>query len=231
MRGRWTERAQFVTVAAEDEAKNLGSSSVYPEHLLLATLRQGAEAPGPRELAQVGVDIQRLIVEVERRITVEGARTAEPNWDLSAEEIIDASNEMARSLSHKYVGTEHILLALLTTDEGPIRQAFDSLGVDLHLVRTAVTDHIRGNRVSRSPMWIPPLPADRVQQFLIAVWSVRPSTYLILTRCGLSVDGRTLTIRPVSSTHEALLRRRADHAVIHDVGEAMKLHVVIVAAQ
>ena len=48
------------------------------------------------------------------------------------------AQEEARLLNHNYIGTEHILLALLHDGEGVAAQALVSLGISLSAVRVRV---------------------------------------------------------------------------------------------
>ncbi len=60
-----------------------------------------------------------------------------------AQRVIVLSQEEARNLNHDYVGTEHILLGLLSLDEGVAAEAFKVLGVDKRVLRDQVV-HLIG---------------------------------------------------------------------------------------
>ena len=66
--------------------------------------------------------------------------------------VIQAQTE-ARELQHAYVGTEHLLLALLDDDTGPIAAALRDRGVNRAHVRNEII-----KRVSTRPEGIDPLP-------------------------------------------------------------------------
>jgi hypothetical protein len=55
-----------------------------------------------------------------------------------ARQVMTLSEEEARLLSHDYIGTEHILLALVHEGEGTAAQALESLGVTEEAVRQQV---------------------------------------------------------------------------------------------
>jgi ATP-dependent Clp protease ATP-binding subunit ClpC len=62
------------------------------------------------------------------------------------------AQEEARLLDHNYIGTEHILLGLLSEGEGIAAQALRSLGIDLDRVRHEVEEIIgRGTSSSVGP--------------------------------------------------------------------------------
>jgi ATP-dependent Clp protease ATP-binding subunit ClpC len=55
-----------------------------------------------------------------------------------AQEVLRLAGEQARELRHSFIGTEHILLALLLEPEGTAAQVLASFGVSYAQVRTAV---------------------------------------------------------------------------------------------
>jgi ATP-dependent Clp protease ATP-binding subunit ClpC len=56
--------------------------------------------------------------------------------------VLAFAQEEARSFSHNYIGTEHLLLGLLRERDGVAGQALDRLGVTLAQVRAAVEKKI-----------------------------------------------------------------------------------------
>jgi ATP-dependent Clp protease ATP-binding subunit ClpC len=52
--------------------------------------------------------------------------------------VIDLSLREALQLGHNYIGTEHLLLALIREGEGIGAQVLEEVGGDLNRVRTAV---------------------------------------------------------------------------------------------
>jgi ATP-dependent Clp protease ATP-binding subunit ClpA len=59
-----------------------------------------------------------------------------------ARHVVVLSQEEARRLTHNYIGTEHILLGLLSEREGPAFRVLDRFGMSLDGVRQEVTDMI-----------------------------------------------------------------------------------------
>ena len=55
-----------------------------------------------------------------------------------AKKVLALAQEEAESAGHKYIGTEHLLLALLREDEGLARAALAGLGVELDSTREAI---------------------------------------------------------------------------------------------
>ncbi|MFN3603626.1 MAG: ATP-dependent Clp protease ATP-binding subunit [Leptonema sp. (in: bacteria)] len=111
----FTKRAKKVlNEYAQQEAKRLGHDMIGPEHILLGLLRE-EDSVAIKILKNLQIDLKELKKEVEKRAKQgSGALLLDlsPNPD-KYQKIIDYSKEEARRLKHNYVGTEHILLALL----------------------------------------------------------------------------------------------------------------------
>jgi ATP-dependent Clp protease ATP-binding subunit ClpC len=70
-----------------------------------------------------------------------------------ARQVVVLAQEEARMLDHNYIGTEHILLALLREGEGVAAEALTALGIRLDVMRQAVEDIIgRGTQSPAGPM-------------------------------------------------------------------------------
>ena len=66
-----------------------------------------------------------------------------------ARKVLVLAQEEARALHQPYVGTEHVLLALLKEKEGLAAQALDHLGVTYEAALTCVQQLIKGDASSR----------------------------------------------------------------------------------
>src|SRR5215468_8130378 len=59
-----------------------------------------------------------------------------------ARRVIVLAQEEARSLSHNYIGTEHLLLGLIREDEGIAAKALTALDIELDAVRERIEEII-----------------------------------------------------------------------------------------
>src|SRR6478609_6136935 len=57
-----------------------------------------------------------------------------------ARQVIVLAQREARTLNHNYIGTEHILLAVIQQDEGEAAKSLESLGISLEGVRSQVEE-------------------------------------------------------------------------------------------
>jgi ATP-dependent Clp protease ATP-binding subunit ClpA len=146
---RFTERAKKVMALARDEAKRFNHNYIGTEHLLLGLVdvEQGVAA---RVLRLLGVDLPRVREAVMFVVgRGEGPVPEVPALAPRAQRMIDLAVEEAGALGHRYVGTEHLLLALTRTDDRGLEGAIaigilQGLGVDPAQVRVQVMQVLMG---------------------------------------------------------------------------------------
>ena len=64
-----------------------------------------------------------------------------------ARRVVVLAQDEARELNHNYIGTEHILLGLISEGDGVAAKALESMGISLDAVRSEVVDIIgRGSQ-------------------------------------------------------------------------------------
>lgn len=145
-----TNRAKRVVLNAHNEAARNQMQLIGTEHLLLGLLRVG-EGVGIQTLEELGVNLDRLRLDLERQMErgVGGGHTGEVNFTADAREVMSLAWNEARQLRVPYIGTEHILLGLLRLGKGPAFQLLRHHGVDLVAARQVVAE-IASQRRSRS---------------------------------------------------------------------------------
>jgi Clp amino terminal domain, pathogenicity island component len=125
---RFTDRARKVVVAAQNEARAAGNDEIRPEHLVLGLLSE------PDALAAQSILAQGVPLEAVRRTiiaTLPPAADSVPElipFDARARKALELTFREALRLGHNYIGTEHILLALLELEDGT--GVLAGLGVD-----------------------------------------------------------------------------------------------------
>ncbi|NLA83118.1 MAG: ATP-dependent Clp protease ATP-binding subunit [Clostridiales bacterium] len=133
--GRFTERAQRALVYAQEEARSFGHNYVGTEHLLLGLLRE-EEGVASQVLKQLGADVAKVRGLVESLIGRGNYNFSEGfGYTPRTKRIMELSFYEARNLGHNYIGTEHLLLALIREGEGVATRILKDLGVDPQSVR------------------------------------------------------------------------------------------------
>jgi Clp amino terminal domain, pathogenicity island component len=135
--GRFTERARNVVVAAQNEARAAGNDQISTGHLILGLLTE-ADAMAGRTIIAQGVPLE----EVRRAVTAALPPAAGPVPPLipfgpQAKKTLELTFREALRLGHNYVGTEHILLALLELEDGS--GLLTGLGIDKTAAEANIT--------------------------------------------------------------------------------------------
>lgn len=116
--GRFTEQARNVAVAAHNEAHAARNDEVRTEHLVLGLLGD------PDTLAArviTGQGVSPAAVREAAALALPAAADEVPElipYDAGARKVLELTFREALRLGHTYVGTEHILLALLEFEGG-----------------------------------------------------------------------------------------------------------------
>ncbi len=135
----FTERARRSIVLAQEEAQRLGNNYIGTEHLLLGIMSEG-ESVAAKVLEHLGLTLTKVRHEVES-IVGKGVKTVSKEMVFTprAKRVIELAFDEARSLSHNYIGTEHLLLGLIKESEGVAARVIQNLGVDTSKVRSEIT--------------------------------------------------------------------------------------------
>ena len=127
--GRYTDRARHVIVQAQKAAVDHASGSIDTIHLVLGLLTEPASlAFGVIVGHGVRLDTVREAAEARLPERVDPAPNPPP-FSAAAKKTLELTMREGLRLGHNYIGTEHILLALLELGEGAGFEVLDSLGV------------------------------------------------------------------------------------------------------
>ncbi len=138
---KFTQRARNTVIHAQEEARELGHPAIGTEHILLGLLREG-EGVGAKALMNLGVDLENLREEIKKYIGQNQSASEGPAGDLPitprAKKVFNTAFDEARLQGVNYVGTEHLLLAILREEEGVASQVLLAMGVKLEDLREQV---------------------------------------------------------------------------------------------
>ena len=126
---RYTDRARHVVVAARDAAIEAASPGIDTVHLVLGLLAEPA-ALASGAIVSRGVPLDR----VREAATLHLPAAVEPVPDpmpftAMAKKALELTLREALRLGHNYIGTEHLLLALLEQGEGSGYDVLTGLGL------------------------------------------------------------------------------------------------------
>jgi len=114
----FTPRAKNVAVTAQNEARAAVNDQIAPVHLLLGLLAE-AQSLGAKAILDQGVSLDTA-----RQVAVAAVPAAASSvpelipYDSEAQQVLELTFKEALRLGHNYIGTEHILLALLEQENG-----------------------------------------------------------------------------------------------------------------
>lgn len=134
----FTENTRTALRQAQREAARLGGNIVWPEHLLLGLLR-GESGMSHRLLAAFGVTPADLLRELEPVVSRGPAHDSEREMQLhpSARAVLEEARQQAARTDSKFLGTDHVLVALAATAGEPSASLFRTRGISADSLRAA----------------------------------------------------------------------------------------------
>lgn len=135
---RYTEKARRVIFFARYEASQFGSPYIETEHLLLGLLRED-KALSRRLLPNTSP--AEIRAQIEARTTIREKVSTSVDLPLSNEckRALTYAAEEAERLSHRHIGTEHLLLGLLREEKSFAAQLLQDSGVRLEAARETIS--------------------------------------------------------------------------------------------
>ncbi len=137
--GNFTPRARQAVNLAGREAEKLNHDEIGTEHLLLGILALG-EGVAVNVLYTMGVNLDALRLEIEKCCGSFGGAQTQGKLPFSkrAVKVFQLATREAQSMNYNFVGTEHLLLAILREGESVGARMLKNLKVDPEAVRRAV---------------------------------------------------------------------------------------------
>lgn len=151
---RFTALGEKALRYANEAAIEMGHTLVGSEHLLLGLLQETSGVAG-KVLTVAGLNYDRVYSKVEEMIGVDythlGLKT--DGMTPSAKHILELSYMEARRFSHVYIGTEHILMAIIKNGDGVALRILLELGIDTNALYERLENTCRGTESTTN---IPP---------------------------------------------------------------------------
>ncbi|MFA5837037.1 MAG: ATP-dependent Clp protease ATP-binding subunit [Bellilinea sp.] len=131
---RFTQRARRVLSLAHQEAERMRQPMINTEHLLLGLIQEEGGIAG-RVLRDLGLEPERVQEMVERLSGIGQTRSSKIDLSSGVQEVLEFAIEEARRMGHHYIGTEHILLGMVRSNEGKAMDVLRKLGITPEQIR------------------------------------------------------------------------------------------------
>ncbi|PRQ16809.1 putative ClpA/B family, P-loop containing nucleoside triphosphate hydrolase [Rosa chinensis] len=152
---RFTERAIKAVIFSQREAKALGRDMVFTQHLLLGLIAEEEQQhrhlhPNSRGFLGSGMTLEqarRAVRSIWRHNSQSQSKSQgqaasaagsgsgsarDLSFSISAKRVLEAALEYSRSRAHNFIAPEHIVIGLLTVDDGSAGQVLKRLGVNVN---------------------------------------------------------------------------------------------------
>lgn len=141
---KFTEKAASVLHYAEKLAKELSQSYLGSEHLLYGLLRE-KNAIAYRILLSGGLSEEKILSKIQE---IYGTNVSGYNGKITftpkAKQVIELSFIEAKEMGHGYIGTEHLLLAILSLEDSVAGRILASLKVNTEQLKNDIYDMVSG---------------------------------------------------------------------------------------
>lgn len=181
---------------AMDVCVRVGDSSLMIEHIFVGILHV-KEGIGAKILSRLGLDPDATIASIEHELAKRiDVNNQEQKVDViqitlseNVKELLKKSYEVAAEMNHPYVGTEHILLALLKFSDNPFVQELNRLGITYERIQKEIEEFVTypvynrsdNNQSTENPdnpnnRQVPPVP--NIPPFIPGIGNINPKALL-----------------------------------------------------
>jgi ATP-dependent Clp protease ATP-binding subunit ClpC len=139
---KFTEGAIKVIMLSQEEARRMGHNFVGTEQLLLGVIGQ-RHGIGARALKKIKITLKKARKEIETYIgRGTGFVASEIPFTPRAKRVLEMAVHEGKDLGQNFVGTEHILLALIGERDGVAMRTLDKLRVNIPQLRNLILAYI-----------------------------------------------------------------------------------------
>ena len=127
----FTEKARISINEAHDAACELGHNYIGSEHLLVGLIREG-NGVAAKLLTKAGLNADEVLNDIAQLTGKYASISKDTELPLTprSKRILEISAYEARRLGHSYVGTEHILMAIIRDGDGVGARILSSSGIN-----------------------------------------------------------------------------------------------------
>ena len=144
MMQRFTDDAQRVLSLAQEAALELGHDYVGTEHVLIG-LTKVKNSVAAKALGELGIVTENIFEAVEEHVGRGNKKATSIYMTPRVKYILELAVQIANRMNHNYVGTEHILLGLLSDGSGVAAAILQSMDVRTNDVVEAIRNILGSN--------------------------------------------------------------------------------------
>ena len=144
MMQRFTDDAQRVLSLAQEAALELGHDYVGTEHVLIG-LTKVKNSVAAKALEELGIVTENIFEAVEEHVGRGNKKATSIYMTPRVKYVLELAVQMANRMNHNYVGTEHILLGLLSDGSGVAAAILQSMDVRTNDIVDAIRNILGSN--------------------------------------------------------------------------------------
>ena len=148
---KFSEKARRVLSNAQLEAHRLNQDYIGTEHVLLGIIIETTSTAN-QILSNIGIDLDNLKTDIEVSLKPSQSEIDPSNIGLTAtsKKVIELAVDEARSLSSKFIGTEHLLVGILRDTETFTYELLFNSGVSIESVRSEIAKYTNESKTRKS---------------------------------------------------------------------------------
>ena len=164
---RFTDRARKVMALSNQECQILNHECIDTEHILLGLIKEGGGVAA-NVLKNLGVDLREARIAVTSLVQpgVEIVTMGRLPQSPKAKKVINSAIDSARDLGHNYVGTEHLLLGLISQSDGMACKVLSGFGLTKKKIKNE-TVRLLGVSVNQSISVTPVTSQDKIEALAV----------------------------------------------------------------
>ena len=164
MNNRFTENASSALTAASEGARKLGHTYIGSEHILLG-LMSVESCVAASLLRARGVTYDRIVETIEENVGLgEPTEGAEPTPTPRVRHILESAASLAHATGESFIGTEHLLMALLKESDSVAVRLLRAEGVPIAETYNEALAALQGGIPHGAPFGTPPPSAGKSQK-------------------------------------------------------------------
>lgn len=152
MFNQFTDRARKIIALAQKAAERFRHDYIGPEHLLLGLVDENT-GMAVTALSCLGVTCEMVQREIDSLVVIgTQKRNAGPlPFTPQAKHILERASEEAQNLGHPYVGTEHIMLGIISDQKSIATSVLSNLGISADKFRKEILELLGQKADSSKP--------------------------------------------------------------------------------